>query len=215
MDRKTALGILNLDGAATLAEAKKAYRTLAKQYHPDVMGKTASTEQDAEARMKEINLAFRYVAPLLKQNEPVKKASTRIPEAKPPEEKPETIKRWETVFSRCKEILIQLFFQKEPPHVIKKQKNSSCPKQGPKQSKAAFRDVLKNLKAGSLEDGKILSGRPKKKNPIKKRPFGDYQRYMELKQKMNSGRSGKNPDMSVNRITKIDPVSRVNAVGKD
>lgn len=213
MDRKTALDILNLDDAATLAEAKKAYRALAKQYHPDVMGKTASTEKDAEARMKEINLAFRYLAPLLKLNEPVKKASTRIPDAKPPEEKPETIKRWETIFSQCKELLIQFFFQKEPPHGI--QKNPSPPKQGLKRNKDDFRNVLKNIKAGPLEDGKILSGRPKKKNPIKKHPFTDYQRYMELKQKMKSGRAGRNPDMSVNRITKIDPVSRVNAVGKD
>lgn len=44
--------ILGVDKAATADEIRKAYRKLARKYHPDV-----SKEPDAEARMKEINEA--------------------------------------------------------------------------------------------------------------------------------------------------------------
>lgn len=213
MDLKTALAILNLDAAATLAEAKKAYRTLAKQYHPDVMGKTASTEKDSETRMKDINLAFRYLAPFLKQNAPVKKTSVKMPDAEPPEEKPETVNIWEAVFNHCRQLLTRCIVQKKTPQG--NPKTPPPPKQGLKRNKEDFRTVLKNIKTGPFENEKTPSGRPKKKNPSRKPSFGYYQRYMELKQKMKSGRSGKSTETSINPITKIEPVTRVNAVGKD
>ena len=36
MDKKTAFKILGLNDSATFEEAKKAYHTMAKKYHPDV-----------------------------------------------------------------------------------------------------------------------------------------------------------------------------------
>lgn len=213
MDLKTALAILKLDAAATPAEAKKAYRALAKQYHPDVMGKKDITTKDAEARMKDINLAFRYLVPFLKRNAPVKKASGKTPDPEPPEEKPETIKTWGPVFNHCWQILARCFVQQKPPQG--NPKTPPPPKQGLKRNKEDFRTVLKNIKTGPVENEKIPSGRPKKKNLSPKPSFGYYQRYRELKQKMKSGRAGKNADSSINPITKIEPVTRVNAVGKD
>jgi hypothetical protein len=213
MDLKTALAILNLDAAATPAEAKKAYRALAKQYHPDVMGKTASTEKDAEARMKDINLAFRYLAPFLKLNAPVKKASVKTPDAESPEEKPETVKTWGAVFDHCRQLLARCFAKEKAPRAMPQ--TPFPPKQGLKRNKEDFRTVLKNIKTEPLENGKTPSGRSKKKNPSPKPSFGYYQRYRELKQTMKSGRSSKGTETSINPITKIDPVIRVNAVGKD
>jgi len=213
MDLKAALDILNLDAAATLSEAKKAYRALAKQYHPDVVGKTASTAKDAEARMKDINLAFRYLAPFLKLNAPVKRASVKMPEAKPPEVKPETIKTWGAVFDHCLQLLTRYFVQEKPPQGMPKK--SPPPKQGLKRNKEDFRTVLKNIKTGPLPEGKIPSGRPKKMKSRPKASFGYYQRYKDLKQTMKSGRSGKSTDDSIHPIAEIDPVTRVNAVGKD
>jgi len=213
MDLKTALDILNLDAAATLAEAKKAYRALAKQYHPDVMDKTASAEKDSEARMKDINLAFRYLAPFLKLNESVKKASVKTPDPEPQEEIPETVNIWEAVFNHCRQLLTRCFVQQKPPQSMPKK--PSPPKQGLKRNKEDFRNVLKNIKTGSLKDGKTPSGRPKKKNPSPKPSFAYYQRYRELKQTMKSGRSGKAAETSINSIAEIEPVTRVNAVGKD
>ncbi|MFC4334538.1 molecular chaperone DnaJ [Salininema proteolyticum] len=46
-------GILGVEKGASDAELKKAYRKLARQYHPDV-----SEEPDAEERLQEINVAF-------------------------------------------------------------------------------------------------------------------------------------------------------------
>nr|WP_211116573.1 molecular chaperone DnaJ [Glycomyces buryatensis] len=46
-------GILGVEKNATEDELKKAYRKLARKYHPDV-----SDEPDAEARLQEINAAF-------------------------------------------------------------------------------------------------------------------------------------------------------------
>lgn len=80
MNKKNALKILGLKKGASLPEAKKAYRCLAKQYHPDrfapdrfalddiamddiAMDDIGSTQ--AEARMKLINQAFHFLVPLL------------------------------------------------------------------------------------------------------------------------------------------------------
>ena len=46
-------GILGVDRNATDDELKKAYRKLARKYHPDV-----SDEPDAQERLQEINAAF-------------------------------------------------------------------------------------------------------------------------------------------------------------
>jgi hypothetical protein len=65
MDKTTALEILKLDKGASFEDAKKAYRTLAKEYHPDVAWKNGRPGEDKGLKMKEINLAFRYLVPLL------------------------------------------------------------------------------------------------------------------------------------------------------
>jgi len=49
--------ILGLESSASADEIKRAYRKLARQYHPDV-----SSESDAEQRFKEINLAYEVLS---------------------------------------------------------------------------------------------------------------------------------------------------------
>lgn len=53
MQYKDYYQILGVDREAALADIKKAYRRLARKYHPDV-----SKEKDAEAQMKDVNEAY-------------------------------------------------------------------------------------------------------------------------------------------------------------
>ncbi|OGR58480.1 MAG: hypothetical protein A3J80_10130 [Desulfobacula sp. RIFOXYB2_FULL_45_6] len=219
MDKKTAFEILNLDDAATLADAKKAYRILAKRYHPDVMDKKSFAERDVESKMKEINLAFRYIAPLLKLNEAVKIDLNPIFEDGPPVGRSHNARKagWGgIVFKKFKEFLIRVLFLNAAPGVLINQKRKSYPKQKLKQSKNPFRDVLKKVCEKPLDHEKIKSAAPKKKNLSKRYTFINYhQKYIGLKQTMKSGRFGENYDISIGRVSKIEPVSRIRPINED
>ncbi|OGR24734.1 MAG: hypothetical protein A2277_19970 [Desulfobacterales bacterium RIFOXYA12_FULL_46_15] len=217
MDRKTALGILNLDVSASLADAKKAYRTLAKLYHPDVGGEISSTEEDPEARMKNINLAYRFIAPLLKLDESVTHDLKSISKEKHPEPRSKNTKKtgWADFLIKCEGFLIRLFFLKEEPVVLKKQSRKLSSKQEIKQKKDLFHDVLEKVYATPFDFEKRKTRIPKKRVLSKKHTDNDYQRYLELKQKMKPCRSGKNFNIPVGRVTKIKPVSRINPVNHD
>ncbi len=214
MDKKAALEILNLDETDSLADAKKAYRSLAKQYHPDVLGKNSSAKTDSEARMKDINLAYRYLVPLLKQNRLVKKSLKPIPDdefiKRQPLKKEKT--GWDTFFIKCGAFLNNLFFIKEKPVVVKNQKQN--PEQPPIHRKEKFGHVLEKIYEKPAHYEKRKPGVPKKKKSWETGSFGDYRKYMQLKQKLKSGRS-RNPGMPFSRVTKIDPVDRIDAVKKD
>ena len=52
---------LGLPGTATVAEAERAYRRLAKHHHPDAAGDDPARRADAEQRMVELNAAIAAV----------------------------------------------------------------------------------------------------------------------------------------------------------
>lgn len=64
MEKRDYYEVLGLQKGATEAEIKKAYRQMAKKYHPDV-----NKEADAEAKFKEINEAYEVLS------DPQKKAN--------------------------------------------------------------------------------------------------------------------------------------------
>lgn len=63
MSNQTYYQILELEQTASAEEIKKAYRKLARQYHPDI-----NKASDAEAKMKQINTAYETL------NDPQKRA---------------------------------------------------------------------------------------------------------------------------------------------
>ena len=88
MNQKTALKILGLGPGATLSQAKKAFRNLAKQYHPDRYSnkvcpgdEIGAARADARmSRMKQINQAFNFLSSLSAPTDgPGEKTSTKAP----------------------------------------------------------------------------------------------------------------------------------------
>ena len=77
--------VLELPRSASIADVKRAYRRLARLYHPDRHhNEDAHAVQKAEARMKRLNSAYRTLSQLL---EPRKRSGPRT-EAKPEDPKP-------------------------------------------------------------------------------------------------------------------------------
>jgi DnaJ-class molecular chaperone len=60
--RRNALKCLQLNDPITVADLKKAYRTLAKQFHPDALHDASEVEQQqAEQRFREMQEAYEYL----------------------------------------------------------------------------------------------------------------------------------------------------------
>ncbi len=69
MNKKQGLVILGLPENATRAQAKASFRRLAKAYHPDRWVNNPLKARAAEESMKQINAAFRLVLPLLPEED--------------------------------------------------------------------------------------------------------------------------------------------------
>lgn len=214
MDQKTAFEMLNLDAAASFADAKKAYRALAKKYHPDLAFKNPRPKGDTEAKMKEINLAFRYLAPLLRSMEPIEKQEEKIDRDTKKDSPVQPEK--DTDFSFLLKLsrgLAAFFDKKTDVRAVQREpekEKSGRPPAKPDDGCLHFEDVFRTIHPESLIQTKKRRRRGNKRDMNS--PFSRYQRYMALKQKMKSGQSGRKRDMSIGRIDKIDPVQAVQPV---
>lgn len=65
MDKQKGLDILGLRASATRMDARKAFRTLAKRFHPDKFANDPLRLKAAEEKMKQVNEAFCFLLPLL------------------------------------------------------------------------------------------------------------------------------------------------------
>lgn len=80
MDVATSFKILEIGRTSDMADLKRAYRIMAKRYHPDRFDHDPVLKKKAESRMKDINLAFKTASDFfnsLKKSEKQKSASTR------------------------------------------------------------------------------------------------------------------------------------------
>lgn len=209
MDMKTALNILNLDAGVSSDDAKKAYRGLVKKHHPDLVENHPCQKRNAEIKMKEINLAYRYLAPLLMANKPVQEII---------EDNSIKHERYE-IFSFLSKIFGELLtglHKKKGNRAFKNKLKKENQLKKTNGKKVRFDDVFKRVYTVSSDgEGRKARKFNRRKPSQKTSPYHGYQKYMALKKKMKSGQSSLNQDISIGRVDKIEPVKPVNPVGKN
>ncbi len=89
MDTQKALEILNLNRYASLEQAKQAYKTKVKFYHPDRFHNDLKKKEKGEEKLKEINLAYEQVKEFI-SSRPEKIRPTKIQTPSKPPEKTKT-----------------------------------------------------------------------------------------------------------------------------
>jgi len=238
MNDQDALKILGILGNAGMEEAKAAYRSRAKRFHPDRSAGDEAMRLKAESRMKELNLAFRLVSDLLKTVEPVMETGSAAPwpsqSSAPPssgsgssattgkgEESPAFKKHGTSTMNRMAAWCRRLF---------KSSGSSGGASPGSCTPKRAARSGSKNLKRDTLNNSfrgvfcKVLKegrdpqvrmpGGPadgrKWSCPAGRRRF-DYASYAVYKRRMNSRRSP--GEISPGPVEPVQPVSRIKRVG--
>jgi len=203
MDKKTAFKILNLHHSATFEQAKKAYHNMAKKYHPDVGGGNSESQKDRENRMKEINLAFFFLAPMLES----KKKTQRIQRD---DHKSGISENSQTPsFPNKLKSLFKAFIKKNHnPNFTNSVKTEKTFEKS-KNRQPVFKDILKSVHNGHGFN-KI-----KKRGKYAKRSYNAYQEYMILKKKIKAGQSRTDQGMSIGKVEKINRVRPVSPVGKD
>ena len=195
-----ALQILRLNPNATRKEAKKAFRSLAKIWHPDRFAADSEEGKMAEARMKKINGAFYFIVPLL----PVDCESVETQEGK--------TAKTPGFFSSVREEWNN--WNKPTPgsgpvaskHSSPRPKRPVSKKSDGRRTASPRFEILLN----SLEPN--LKSSPGKTNkPVK--PFDNYCRYMAVKKKTKGARN-RSANMGIGRVEKISPIQRVNPIGE-
>ncbi len=215
MDKKTALKVLGLTAGATRDDAKTNYRKLAKTYHPDL----SSGDSDATAKdlkMKEINIAYRFLIPLLKLDK-----DTRSPsEKKTTRNDKENIKKANT--HPKKSLLSKMI--REVKHAFRAAEKSSRKRKPTRETskKRMSRTVKMNSnihfdeilsKFHVQKDGRPATERKQGRTVNKNNSHKTYRRYMELKRKMKANKTNQQTSVGrVERITPIDPVKPVNKI---
>jgi hypothetical protein len=238
MNRKSAFEILGLGQGASLSQAKKAFRELAKKYHPD----RYSANQDhhmnasqAEVRMKQINRAFHFLAPLLPPTDDLaddlpgeltddlpKKASEKRPPSSKDRKTSGKKSSWYQyiLFPMIKMLKNGLKFKTpgQPGNFVKKPiftKPTVKPK-GRIDKRAGFDTILNKLSPEAFAFQKKLNPRRSKlpRDPEHLRdkgyPYGNYMKYMDIKKKIAGSR--RRGQENYTRIERIRPVSRVNPI---
>lgn len=214
MDKPYAMKILELGPGATAPEAKIAFRRLAKSCHPDRFARQPERAAAAEAKMKEINAAFKFLLPLLPQTAPLaetdkrfrradaagffssvarvarrfRKRSGTTPKNTPPVGKPSSV----NVSSPGK----------------KSRRPGPSPGKHPKKRPPRFDTVLNRTAPGrgnTYRPGRLVSG-----------PgiYDNYYRYMAVNRQIRNRRN-RSEKTGIGRVTAIRPVRPVSRIGEE
>lgn len=211
MDEKAAFALFNLTETASLKDAKNAYRTLAKKYHPDVMRKEALTEIESEARMKAVNQAYRVIVAVLKHRESISKKPESFHCEKKPQFTSKSIENEESdgFIGKLKELLKKFFFDKPSQASAIKKNSFSTFKNESQEVNGTFSNILRSVFISQPENKK-----QKIAIPIKTRSMTGFKKKIGLPQLTKSRYFYKNRKMGVDINSCIEPVSRINPVNR-
>ncbi len=211
MDKKAAMKILQLPSGATAGDAKKAFRKLAKSFHPDRFARDESRARHAESRMKQINQAFYFLEPLLPQE--------AVPGTTPDLQKPKTPGMTLSDILKNIKSKVQTRSGGRPiPKVKSRVKNRVKTQKRAGSEVKSFNAVLHGIEPG-IESGIPVGGSLKKKRRSHsgKDPVPTYEKYLALQKKVRS-RQGRSREMGVGpveKISRIQRVQRINPIGED
>ena len=239
MNKNTALKILGLGPGASLDQAKKAFRDLAKRYHPDRYSKQVypddeigSAQADARmTRMKQINQAFDFLSPLLVPNKlspsngggekasdsPFSQKNTP-PKRSQAKTNPDFRDFWELLKRKLNlRRYRQSFVPKGRP--VKPLVPSGGNREKRLLKKEGFASILNTLHPGFASykmkqnhgrSSGVQSPHPKVTKGA--HPYGNFLKYMDLKKKIDA-RARSCGGQTVHKIERIRPVTRVNPKG--
>ncbi len=220
MDKKAAMKILQLPSGATSGDAKKAFRELAKVFHPDRFARDESRARHAESRMKQINQAFYFIEPLLPK-EAAPKAAPSQKKTKTPgitlsgiiktiKEKVQARPGAQSKVRKESEVQTRTRAGKNPLARHRAKREGSEVK--------SFNAVLHGIEPG-IEAGIPVGVSQKKKGRSHsgKDPMTTYKKYLALQKKIRS-RQSRSREMGVGpveKISRIQRVQRINPIGED
>lgn len=155
MELKRCFDLLQLDPNATLEEAKYAYKTQVKYYHPDCFVGDDLQKQKAEEKLKEINLAYEKIRSLLRFKQ--EKA------AKTPDQpnfhvgagtifnaRPEHTSFFSWLISKVRQFDLSFFFQIRDGSTRVSEKNSPSYRQ----KNVNFKDILREAEKRHVKGGR-------------------------------------------------------------
>ncbi len=232
MNQKTAFKILGLGPGASLDQVKKAFRNLAKRYHPDHFSPDRFPSDEIGSasaaarlnRMKEINQAFHFLVPLLTPTDALaEKASTN----KPPSPKQKKAAGDKDPFLDILKMLKKglKFYRKSVRQPGPLVQPPLTPTEGQKNKPVEtvrFATILNTLhpdravakkSRGCGRDCNALSRDSRGLfRPSGNHPYSNFLKYMTLKKQIDArNRSG--GEQNTSRIEKIRPVTRINPIG--
>lgn len=213
MDKKTACQILGIGPDADLDQAKTAYRARAKEWHPDRFAKDTEGLSGAEEKMKLINAAFRFLAPVLKSSSP-KNGETKSPEKEAVPPNPaglfSSVCRWFENRSSDSKQRYRERSRKGARQGAKKpvRQPGRSPGRRPGQ-RPDFASVLNAVAPGSQPES-CLGGRWGRQ-PLD--PYKNYRKHMAVKKRLKAARH-RSEQLGSGRVEKVTPVRRVQGTGE-
>ena len=209
MDKKSAMKILGLGPNATAPEAKSAFRTLAKSFHPDRFARQPERAGAAEKRMKEINAAFKFLSPLLPETAPSEGDTERASDHSISGFFSSVTRRFK---KRPKSGPVKNSGQRVKASPPGRQGRPSRPPVKPggrRPRRPGFDTILTGIEPG-------LDKRGPERRPLRRStdPYDRFYKYMAVKKKIQKQRN-RSKEMGIGRVEKVSPVSRVRPVGDD